>query len=123
MGDVSVAETLIEYEVTLLVEDAIAEPYERWLHEHIRQILALPGFLDAQLAELVDPQTPEHRGWCVRYRLRDEAALATYLREHAPALRQDGVDRFGTGFQARRRILRQHHHFVAESADGISLPR
>ncbi len=119
----SVVVTVIEYEVTVLVEEAIAEAYEHWLHAHIRQILALPGFIDAQRIELLEPHTPGHRGWCVRYRLRDEAALADYLREHAPALRQDGVDRFGSRFQAQRRVLRHHHHFPAESVDELSLPR
>ncbi len=116
----SVVDAMIEYEVTLLVEDAIADAHRRWLHEHIAGMLALPGFVDACLAELVDPQTPDHRGWCVRYRLRDEAALATYLREHAPAMRRDGLERFGGRFQAQRRVLRQHRHFTAESVDGLS---
>ncbi len=111
---------MIEYEVTLVVEDAIAEVHLRWLHEHVAGLLTLPGFVDASLAELVDPQTPGHRGWCVRYRLRDEAALATYLREHAPAMRGDGLARFGDRFQAQRRVLRPHRHFAAESVDGLS---
>lgn len=119
----TMTETVIEYEVTALVEDGIADAYAHWLHAHIRQILALPGFVDAQLTELLDPPTPGHHGWCVRYRLRDEAALATYLRDHAPAMREDGLSRFGGRFQAHRRVLRWHRHFAAESVDGLSLPR
>jgi Domain of unknown function (DUF4286) len=43
----------------------------------------------------------------VQYTLVDAAALDGYLREHAPRLRADGVARFGDGFRAHRRILRE----------------
>ena len=36
--------------------------------------------------------------FCTQYRLRDDAALADYLREHAPRLRADGMARFGGRF-------------------------
>jgi dipeptidyl aminopeptidase/acylaminoacyl peptidase len=44
-------------------------------------------------------------GWCVHYRLRDRAALESYLREYAPQMRAEGIARFGTQFRAERRIL------------------
>lgn len=42
---------------------------------------------------------------CTQYRLRDAAALATYLREHAPRLRADDMEKFGGRFRADRRVL------------------
>lgn len=114
---------MIEYEVTLMVDADIADAYEAWLQDHIREMLALPGFLDAELAELIEPQSPGRRGWCTRYRLVDEAALADYLRDHAAAMRADGVARFGDRFQAQRRVLRPGRRMALDPANEFSLPR
>lgn len=37
--------------------------------------------------------------------LRDAAALGAYLRDHAPAMRAEGVARFGDRFGATRRVM------------------
>lgn len=95
------------YQVDLDLDAAIAEEYLRWLRAHIAEICALPGFLGADLHETLQPSAPDGRvGLCVQYRLRDQAALEDYLREHAPRLRADGMARFGGRFDASRRVLR-----------------
>jgi hypothetical protein len=95
------------YEVTLRVDRAIAADYLAWLRAHIVQVLALPGFVDARLYAIdVDVVADDECiGWCVHYRLRDRAALESYLHEHAPQMRAEGLARFGTRFRAERRIL------------------
>lgn len=96
---------MTHYEVELDVERAVAADYLRWLRAHMDQILALPGFLGAELLE-EDVPGGQTRRFCARYRLRDDAALERYLREDAPRLREDGVRRFGSAFRATRRVLR-----------------
>lgn len=97
---------MIVYEVNLCVAVAVADAYLPWLRAHVRQMLALPGFLDATLLQVSDPASaPEAVHWCVQYRLRDATALDYYLQQHAPAMRADGVRRFGSAVQASRRIL------------------
>lgn len=94
------------YEVTLRVERAIAGDYRGWLHAHAREMRALPGFLEARLSELNDPAPGEEAVvFCCHYRLQDAAALEAYLREHAPRMRADGVERFGARFSAQRRVM------------------
>lgn len=94
------------YEVNLDLDASIADDYLAWLREHIAQICALPGFLGATLHLVADPLAePGRRALCVQYRLRDQAALDDYLRDHAPRLRADGMARFGGKFNASRRIL------------------
>ena len=94
------------YAVDLEVDLDIATAYRAWLQAHMREILALPGFTGAQLLAVREPAPPAGRiGLCVQYRLRDAAALDTYLREHAPRLRADGIARFGERFRASRRVL------------------
>lgn len=98
---------MIVYEVDVQVEAACAADYRRWLVGHVAQMVALPGFTGAEVFEVVaSPPDPAYVGLCVHYRLRDEAALDDYLREHAARMRADAVARFGNRFQATRRVLR-----------------
>lgn len=96
----------IEYEVTLAVPGALVPEYLPWLQAHVRQMLALPGFLGASLWRVEEPASADDAIYCVRYQLRDARALDAYLRLHAAAMRQAGLARFGAQVQAARRILR-----------------
>lgn len=96
---------MIEYEVSLSVDAELGPGYLAWLRGHVAAMLALPGFLGAELARVLEPLPPGRQGWCVRYRLRDMDALARYLAEQAPAMRADGERRFGARVQASRRVL------------------
>ena len=94
------------YEVNLFVRRAIEREYRDWLHAHIREILALPGFLGAELFEVTEPApAADEFALCTRYHLRDQAALQNYFREHAPRLRAEGVALFGENFRAERRVM------------------
>ena len=99
---------MVVYEVNLEFDVAIAAAYREWLATHMREILALPGFVSAQVHEVVDPlPTAGRLGLCVRYQVSDLGTLETYQREHAPRLRADGLRRFGEeGVRIRRRVLR-----------------
>jgi hypothetical protein len=95
------------YEVNIEVDAAAHDDYRVWLHDHIAEILVLPGFAGAKVFEVLEPPPSAGRvGLCVQYALKDRTSLDDYLREHAPRLRADGLARFGDRFQATRRILR-----------------
>jgi quinol monooxygenase YgiN len=97
---------VIVYEVNLFVRSKIAAQYRAWLDAHVQEIVALPGFLGAEVFERREPAPDEGElVLCTQYRLRDAAALDEYLREHAPRLRADGIARFGQDFRAERRVL------------------
>lgn len=103
----SVASKGVIYEVNIEVDAAAHDDYRAWLHDHIAEILALPGFTGAKLFEVLDPPPSAGRvGLCVQYALKEREALDDYLRDHAPRLRADGIGRFGDRFQATRRVLR-----------------
>lgn len=115
----SQAATTIVYEVNVEVDADIAAAYRAWLHDHIAEILALPGFIDARTFEVLDPSAATDRiGLCVQYRLADNAALEAYLRDHAPRLRADGTARFGERFRAQRRVLRESVSASVERPSG-----
>lgn len=94
------------YEVTLRVQRAIVDDYRVWLDHHVREMLALPGFLDARVSRQDEPAPDgDEVVFCCHYRLRDAAALDDYLRDHAARMRADGSARFGDRFSASRRVL------------------
>ena len=93
------------YEVNLFVRREIEEDYRAWLEMHIAEILALPGFVDAQSFDVHQDEAGDEVAICVQYRLQSMAALENYFEQHAPRLRADGVARFGDRFRARRRVL------------------
>lgn len=96
---------MIVYEVRIVVAPAIEAAWRAWLPGHVRELLALPGFLGAEWFEEYD--AGDSPCFVVQYRLADQAALDRYLAEDAPRLRADGIARFGEGFTATRRVLRR----------------
>ena len=46
---------MVVYEVNLEFDVAIAAAYREWLGSHIKELLALPGFLSASVHEVVEP--------------------------------------------------------------------
>jgi Domain of unknown function (DUF4286) len=98
---------MVTYEVNITLERAIEADYRAWLVAHVSEILSLPGFIGAQIFDVEPAETSASNSIqiCVHYRLSSRAALAEYLAQHAPRLRADGVARFGSRFQATRRIL------------------
>ncbi|HEY0504735.1 MAG TPA: DUF4286 family protein [Lysobacter sp.] len=95
----------VVYEVLLDVDADVEVAFREWLDDHVRQIVALPGFMDARLSRVDDPPAlPGRLSLCVQYTLHDAAALDAYLRDHAPRMRADGQARFGGRFSAQRRV-------------------
>ena len=97
---------MILYLVELEMDASLRDEYIAWLQEHVREMLALPGFTGAEILVPVDPLPPSGRSIvCVQYRLRDRAAWGRYLAEHAPRVREAGRSRFGDRVLASRRLL------------------
>jgi hypothetical protein len=101
----------VVYEVNLEADAAIEAPFDTWLRDHVADMLQLPGFLSAEV--LVDGAAPPGRlRRTVQYRLRSQADLDRYLREHAPRMREHGFALFGDRFTAERRTLVHREEFI-----------
>jgi hypothetical protein len=89
---------MIIYEVTAVVEARLAEAYERYMRQHIPDVLASGCFQSADFASA----SPG------RYRMRYEASTAEdlerYLAAHAARLREDAASRFPEGVVLSREV-------------------
>jgi heme-degrading monooxygenase HmoA len=100
---------VILYEVNLIIDADAADDYAAWLADHIGDILRIDGFVSAEWWEVETGEPGAH--YCVQYRVKSRDHLEAYFRDHAPALREDGLRRFGGRFAASRRILRRQRAF------------
>src|SRR5262249_3746028 len=92
------------YEVTLDIEAGSAPEFDSWLKDHVKAMLALPGFHDARILKPEGAEPGSERR-VVQYTLGSREELDQYLAEHAPRMRAEGVERFGDRMKASRRVL------------------
>ena len=110
---------MIIYEVTAVVETGPAEAYERYMRQHIPDVLATGCFQEAELSGA----TPG------RYRIRYEAStvedLERYLATHAPRLRADFASRFPEGVVLAREVwtVMQRWDAPGRGAEGGAMAR
>ncbi|MEY2920110.1 MAG: hypothetical protein RL261_1415 [Pseudomonadota bacterium] len=100
------------YEVNLEADAAIEGPFDTWLRDHIADVLQFDGFLSAEILDDESVPPPGRIRRTVQYRLRDRTALETYLREHAPRMRSQGVEKFGDRYTSERRVLAHREEFI-----------
>jgi len=94
------------YEINYTVDAGIAKEYGAWLREHIARLLAIDGFTGAEhFTHRACGEEAAQVLLTVQYRLRNCAALRSYLQQHAPALRREVHNRFDGGFTVHRRIM------------------
>ena len=97
---------MVIYEVNISVDNSLAAGYLEWLDGHIGEMLRFKGFVASRVMQVNDPPaSPGRQNYCVQYQLVDSDSLDNYLRNHAATMRQAGIDAFGDGCSASRRIL------------------
>ncbi len=108
--------TSLTYEVECQLDPDIVADYDAWLPGHVRDVLACPGFLGADLEAPETPQgeRPRRR---VRYRVESAASLDHYLENDATRLRAEAAGRFGARLQCERRTVRLRQEFAAPARE------
>ncbi len=100
---------MLLYEVNTQVEAIVTDAFRDWLESHMAEMLAIDGFVAAEMFETDAPEG--YACFVAHYRLLDRAALDRYLAEDAPRMRGDGTRRFGEKMTATRRVLHLHRRF------------
>ena len=95
------------YEVNCMVPQSRQDEFLVWLELHVKQLLKIDGFEDATISRLQeDDRLPEaHEGFCVQYFLEDRSVFDRYIADYAPAMREDGANRFGDDLKIYRRLM------------------
>ena len=105
------------YEVSIEIDLELAADYRGWLAGHVRELLALPGFVSAQVFEVeAETDKPERVGVVVQYRLSSHEALVRYLADHAPAMRAKADAHFLGRYSAKRRVLNPLCEILADES-------
>ncbi len=106
---------MLIYEVNLSVDAAIIDAFMAWLKPHVEELLGFEGFLKAILSIEDTPQDNKRRELVVHYYLASEEHYHQYIQDHAPRMREDGINRFGNQFSATRRVLTVVNTYAVES--------
>ncbi|HEX7046242.1 MAG TPA: DUF4286 family protein [Gammaproteobacteria bacterium] len=102
------------YEVRLEIDPGIAGDFDDWLLEHVREMLAFPGFQAANIYRTQEFNEAHRVTRLVVYEVRSNRELESYLRTHAKRMRKEGVMRFKKQFDASRRVLPATEHTLPE---------
>lgn len=90
---------MITYEVTAIVDAALAPHYEEYMiSRHLADVLASGCFVEAVLERAAAGK------YRARYRAENEQDLERYLREHTAAKRADFAKHFPTGVALSREV-------------------
>ena len=100
---------MIIYEVNCLIDASVERPFLTWLKGHVSEVVALECF-DSGVVSLIKlddrlDDFPGKTGFCVTYRLQNQAALDQYLEKWAPAMRADGQKQFADQLVIYRRVM------------------
>lgn len=97
---------MIIYEVNITIPQLISDEFVLWLQDHIKQMLLLPGFVEAKLFhEIVSEKSEHEKKYVVHYFLNDQNSLEAYFLNHAQNMRAEGVKKFGDSLKVTRRTL------------------
>jgi hypothetical protein len=97
---------MLIYNVTTKVDAEAVSEWLGWMHQtHIPEMMATGKFLECRFCRVLDGEAGGDATFAAQYLCPDEASLADYQRNHAPALRADVLNRFGDRCVSFRTIL------------------
>lgn len=97
---------MVSYMIHLMVRHEAYAEYVEWLkNEHIKEVLACPGFLEAELClrkgGSLEASSKDVR---ITYKIKDEEHMKLYMTEYAMKLREKGLEKFPGQFSAQREV-------------------
>ncbi|WP_335972642.1 DUF4286 family protein [Gaetbulibacter jejuensis] len=96
---------MIIYNVTVNIDESIHEEWLNWIKNHIALVLATGHFTEAKLTKVLIEEEMGGTTYSIQYRAKSREDLDAYYKNHADALRQDGLKRFADKMLAFRTEL------------------
>ncbi len=93
------------YQVELDVDGEVSDAFDAWLPGHIEEMLAIAGFVSAEVLADTEGAGQGVIRRTVQYRVLDREALDHYLTHDAERMRAEGQRLFGGYFRATRKIF------------------
>ncbi len=102
---------MILYNVTVSVEDGVADEWLEWMRaHHLPEVMATGYFVSHRLSRMIQPAPePGTTTFAVQYYCTSQEKLTHYLERCAPRLREEHNRRYGHRAQAFRTVLEILH--------------
>lgn len=105
---------MIIYNVTLNIDDSIHDSWLTWMQEkHINDVLKTGLFTKAKLIKVLIEEEMGGTTYAVQYFALSKEKLKEYQKNHAPRLKQEGLELFGDkmlAFRTELEVLGEHFH-------------
>lgn len=96
---------MILYNVTVNIDESIHKEWLAWIKNHIPEVLATGKFIDARLTKVLVEEEMGGTTYAVQYKAKTREALEEYYKNHAAALKKEGLQRFADKMLAFRTEL------------------
>jgi len=83
-----------------------------WIREYIAKVLGTGLFMDARLTRVLVEDKDGSSTFSIQYKAIDKDALQQYYDDYAPALRQEGLTKFGErvlSFRTELELIDEYH--------------
>ena len=107
---------MIIYNVTINIHESVHDKWMIWMqHKHIPEILATGKFTNARMVRVLVEEEMGGTTYAVQYFTDSKAKLEDYYKNHAPRLRQEGLQLFADKMLAFRTELEVMEEFYGET--------
>ena len=97
---------MIVYNVTIKVENEIADAWLQWLlQEHIPDVIGTGCFENAHVHRLIEIDDTEGPTYSIQYFAPSKAMYNRYVSQYAPTMQARGFDKWGNRFIAFRSVM------------------
>jgi hypothetical protein len=97
---------MIIYNVTIKVEQSIADQWLQWLlNEHIPDIMQTGCFSSHKVVRLLEVDESEGPTYAIQYHADSKADYNRYIEMHTTTMRQKSIDKWGNRFIAFRSVM------------------
>ena len=97
---------MIIYNVTVNIDNAVADEWLKWMQEvHIQDVMATGMFLENHIYRVLADEDSGGMTYAIQYLCKDMATYERYKNDFAPALQADVTRKYADKFVAFRTLL------------------